>query len=196
MQRWFPPSWQDFTENKIVGEYRSYLNFDFSQWNFLPLANSYLKSSSISFIQHFKCRALDIQKNPSFLFIFGLVTQITLLPHLSFLVVQGYGRLEFLEGNLVTFHELGQVSTLLIVWCDLPAFLLQEFSLWLPWGCALSPDGVYLTQPVCCAIENQFKRRHHSSGSPGVWLNCLQKKYHVFSANYWFICLLSKLISI
>lgn len=130
---------QDFTENRIIGEYRSYLNLDFSQWNFLPLANSYLKSSSISFIQNFKCQALDIQKNPSFLFIFGLVTQVTFLSHPSFLVVQEYGRLEFLEGNLVKFHKLGQVSTLLIGWCDLPAFLLQEFSFWLPWRCALSP---------------------------------------------------------
>lgn len=130
---------QDFTENRIIGEYRSYLNLDFSQWNFLPLANSYLKSSSISFIQNFKCQALDIQKNPSFLFIFGLVTQVTFLSHPSFLVVQEYGRLEFLEGNVVKFHKLGQVSTLLIVWCDLPAFLLQEFSFWLPWRCALSP---------------------------------------------------------
>lgn len=56
-------SWQDFTKNEKAGEKRSYLNLAFSQWKFSPLENSCLKSSSVSFIQYFKSRALDIEKN-------------------------------------------------------------------------------------------------------------------------------------
>lgn len=55
--------------------------------------------------------------------------------------------------------------------------------------------GESLSHSHCgCAPENQHRKRHSCPADPST-INCCQKGDHIFSTNYWFMGLSTKLIS-